>query len=189
MKGGRFSAFGRAAAAIGLAFGVAACSHAPAHVETTGVRAAADLADTDAPDSVAALLRYDEVLRSMTPASLDEEYGRISGALLGDPSAPNRLRTAMLLSRPETTFRDDARAQAHLRNVLNDPGPNARDYRHLAAFLLAKLKDREEIESALTDERKQRQKLEQQLDKLKAIEKDFGSRLPPNPLPNSTKEQ
>lgn len=182
MDRGEIIAFGKAVTAIFLAAGIAGCTHAPARGGTTGARAAAALADTDAPDSVEALLRYDEVLRIMTPASLDEEYGRISGALPGDPSAPNRLRAAMLLSRPETTFRDDARAQALLRNVLNDPNPDVRSYRPLAAFLLATAKERERSETELANERKQRQKLEQQLDQLKAIEKDFGKRLPPKPM-------
>ena len=43
-------------------------------------------------------------------------------------------------------------------------------------------------ETALADERRQRQKLEQQLDQLKAIEKEFGNRLAPKPIPKPMKE-
>lgn len=189
MSCGRFIAFGRTVTGICLAVGVAACAHAPATGVRAGPTAVAAPAADDAPDGVEALLRYDELIRFMTPEALNEEYGRIAGKLAGDPGAPNRLRAALLLARPGTMFHDATRAQELLRLVLNDPAANARAYRPLASYQLAILRDREQIETALADERKQRQKLEQQLDQLKAIEKDFGNRLPPKPLPKSTKEQ
>ncbi len=186
---GRFIVFGRTVGAICFAIGVSGCAHAPAPGVRAGATTVAVPVADGAPDGVEALLRYDELLRFLTPEALNEEYGRIAGRLAGDPSAPNRLRAALLLARPGTMFHDATRAQELLRLVLNDPASNARAYRPLASYQLAILRDREQIETALADERKQRQKLEQQLDQLKAIEKEFGNRLPPKPLPNSTKEQ
>jgi hypothetical protein len=173
--------------AICLAVGVGGCAHARAPRVAASPAPVALAAADDAPDGVETLLRYDELLRFMTPQALNDEYARIAGKLAGDPSAPNRLRAALLLGRPGTMFHDPARAQELLRLVLNDPATNARTYRPLASFQLAILRDREQIESSLADERKQRQKLEQQLDQLKAIEKEFGNRPPPKPLPDSTK--
>ena len=49
-------------------------------------------------------------------------------------------------------------------------------------LLLATLDDRKQLESELTDERGQRQELQQKLDQLKAIEQDTGTRIPPKPM-------
>jgi hypothetical protein len=88
----------------------------------------------------------------------------------------------LLLSRPGTSVRDDARAKEYLRQVLRDSGLGARPYHDLARFLLPMLDERERLEGALADERGQREVLRQKLEQLKAIEQETGKRIPPKPL-------
>jgi len=182
------NAIGYVVVMVGLAGHVAGCAYmqspgGPAAARTATASAAGSIPpDIRSSDSVDALVRYGALLRSIPAEALEREYTQISGANAHDTNAPDRIRLALLLSVPGASFQDNARARRYLEKVLDDPGYNARQYRDLARLLLATLDDRKQLESALADERRQRQELQQKLDQLKAIEQDTGTRIPPKPM-------
>ncbi len=162
---------------------ITACSATSPTTGTVAARAEpAAFAPGAAPDSVEELLRYGERLGALPPQALNQEYVQAARALAGDASAANRVRVALLVSRPGTSFRDDKRARSLLREVTNDPRYNARKYQGLASFLLLALDDRERVEAALAEERRQHQELQHKLEQLKAIEQDFSRRIPNEPI-------
>ena len=181
-------AMGNAVVMLCLAGNIAGCAFLepggrPVTARTASQNAAQGIPpDIRSSDDVSGLLSYGALLRSIRAASLEREYMLAADALAADPSAPNRIRVAMLLSLPGASFQDNGRARGYLAQVLDDPGFSARQYRGLAHFLLVMLDDRKQIEGALADERRQRQALQQKLDQLKAIEQDTGTRIPPKPL-------
>lgn len=141
------------------------------------------LASAAAPETVDELLQYARRLDTLQPEALDREYAQAStDALTNDASAASRIRMALLLSRVGTSFRDDARAQALLKQVIDDPRRDSRTYHGLASFLLVTLDERNRLEKMLADERKQRQELQRKLEQLKVIERDFDRRIPAEPI-------
>lgn len=138
--------------------------------------------DIRSSESVEALLSYGALLRSIRTESLEREYAYAARTFANDPNAPNRIRLALLLSLAGASFQDNSRAKGYLEQVLGDSGYNVRQYHGLARFLLAMLNDRQQLESGLAEERRQRQELQQMLDQLKAIERDTGTRIPPKPM-------
>lgn len=182
------SAIGNAVVMVCLAVSIAGCAYARSRAAPAAALTASEPdvqsipPDVRSSDSVEVLLRYGALLRSIRGESLEQEYAQAAGLLADDSSAPNRIRLAMLLSFPGASFQDNTRAREYLELVRDDAGYNAREYHALARFLLAMLDDRKQLESALAGERRQRQKLRQKLEQLKAIERDTGSRIPPKPM-------
>jgi hypothetical protein len=177
-------AAGAAVVFVCLAGGVSGC----AYVKSLGAAADADASAQVIPpevrssDSLEALLHYGSLLYAVPAKSLEQEYGDVERRFASEANAPDRIRFALLLSRPGTSVRDDARAKEYLRQVLRDSGLGARPYHDLARFLLPMLDERERLEGALADERGQREVLRQKLEQLKAIEQETGKRIPPKPL-------
>lgn len=132
------------------------------------------------PETVDELLRYGRRLEALPPKALTDEYARAAGALAENHSAANRIRVALLLSRPGTSFHDDKRAQALLKQVMTDARYSTRRYHGLASFLALTLAERQRAEAALAEERRQRQDLQKKLEQLKAIELEL--RIPAEPI-------
>jgi hypothetical protein len=178
------AATGTAVVFLFLAGGVSGCAYvkslgAPAD---PGPSAYVIPAEVRSSDSLESLLYYGGLLYSMPAESLEREYAEIERRFASEANAPNRIRLALLLSRRGTSVRDDARAKEHLQRVLRDSGSGARPYHDLARFLLPMLDDRQRLEGALADERRQREDLGQKLEQLKAIEQDTAKRIPPKPI-------
>ena len=143
----------------------------------------ATLVSAAAPETVDELLQYARRLDTLQPEALGREYAQASsGGLTDDASAASRIRIALLLSRVGTSFRNDARARALLKQVMDDPRRNSRTFHGLASFLLIALDERGRLEDMLAEERRQRQELERKLEQLKVIERDFDRRIPAEPI-------
>ena len=184
MKCRLFHVLGHAVAAACLTANLAGCAHAEPEDEVAWVgRIAEDpQPDIGPSDSAEGLLSYGAWLRSIRSESLEQEYMRTAAALAKDPTAPNRIRMALLSSLPGAPYQDYARAKGHLEQVLGDSGDSARSYHGVARFLMALLDERRQLENSLADERRQRQESQQKLEQLKAIEQDTGTRIPPKPI-------
>lgn len=164
-----------------LAGAIAGCAATPPRTSGAVARPEPAAAKPAAgPETVDELLLYGHRLEALPSQALTEEYARAAGALAEDPSAANRIRVALLLSRPGTSFRDDKRAQALLKQVTADARYPARRYHGLASFLALTLDDRQRVEAALAEERRQRQDLQNKLEQLKAIELEL--RIPAEPI-------
>jgi hypothetical protein len=141
------------------------------------------LTSANAPETLDELLQYVYRLDTLQPEELEREYTQTSaGVLADDASAASRIRVALLLSRVGTSFRNDARAQTLLEQVIKDPRRDSRTYHGLASFLLVTLNERDRLEDMLADERRQRQELQHKLEQLKVIERDFDRRIPAEPI-------
>jgi len=181
-------AIGYAVVTTCLAMNIAGCAYmnspgGPAAARPAPASAVQGIpADVRSSDGVEGLVRYGALLHSLPAEAQEREYAQVAGALERNRNASDRIRMALLLSIPGASFRNDARARKYLEQVLDDRGHNTRQYRDLARLLLATLDDRKQLESELTDERRQRQELQQKLDQLKAIEQDTGTRIPPKPM-------
>ena len=98
------------------------------------------------------------------------ELTMANSAYIREAGDSERLRLALLLSMPNTAFRDDGRALSLLEPVLaapaNPPGP----LKQLAFVLQTQLADRMR---ALRDEQKRADELSQKLDALRKLERSL----------------
>lgn len=184
MKGSVLQQLGNIAAAICFVAQPVGCAHAKPEEDLPVDEVLMEKVrpETATIESVEDFLSYGAWLRSIRAPSLEQEYTTAAAAQADDPSASHRIRLALLLSLPGTSFQDTARARAQLEHVLGDTDEAARPYHDLARFLKAVLDERRQVESTLTDERRQRQQLQQKLEQLKVIEQETGTRIPPKPI-------
>jgi hypothetical protein len=121
------------------------------------------------------LLRYTERVSRMEDPAQRREHALAAQAFARDASAFNRLRLALLLTLPDTSFQCDSCARDLIREYLqadaHDPA-----WRDFAALLLRSAEQNLQLRRALDTERKQRQQALEQLDKLKAIEQRLSER-------------
>ncbi len=96
----------------------------------------------------------------------------------------NRLRLALLLSKPDTAFRDDDEAAALLADFLTDPANAQHPQRALASQLADDLAERqrlltqlEALEKSLAQERQHAQALAKELKKLQATAASLQKRV------------
>lgn len=159
-----------AVAASGCA---ATAPRAPDSADTGRTSSAVPLAGADRDE----LLHYIETVRAMPADELEREAAAVDADANGRPSAANRLRLGIFLGFAPPPYRATARAQEILDSVWRDEGDDKRD---VVRLLLAVLQDRQQLETALNDERRQRQALRNKLDQLKAIEEDLDRRMQPS---------
>jgi hypothetical protein len=137
----------------------------------------------------AELLMYHQRLRGMSSEELGAEYTTASQAFSKQKSDSARLRLAMLLDLPGTTFHDDARAQALAEEVAKGKNPEGSALRPLAALIAANVAEQrrqdernQKLAQRLQEEEKRAEALQQKLDGLKAIEKNLLNREPTKPV-------
>lgn len=121
------------------------------------------------------LLRYIESVRAMPAPQLEHEAHMLDHNARLEPNAVNRLRLGVFLGFAPPPYRATGRAQELLDGVWRDDGGQ----RDIVRLLQAVLQDRQQLETTLTDERRQRQALRNKLDQLKAIEEDLDRRMEP----------
>lgn len=157
---------------------VAGCSlFSPERDET----ACAEVSCVERPQGLGGLMRYAQVLRTLDAPVQQREYDRVESRFTRQSTVINRLMLALLLSTPDTAFRNDVRA----RELLSEYVETNRDdgaYRDFAAFLLRGLNERYALEQATEGERRLHQQLRKQVEELKAIEQHMNQR-------DQTKEQ
>jgi hypothetical protein len=142
---------------------------------TDGPAACVEASCVERPQSVGGLIRYAQALRALDAPVQQGEYQRVESRFARQPTAINRLMLALLLSTPETTFRNDARSRELLAEYVElnrDDGA----YRDFAAFLLRGLNERYAMEQAMEGERRLHQQLRKQVEELKAIEQHMNQR-------------
>ena len=159
-----------AVAASGCA---ATASRAPSPAQPARPFSQVSLAGADRDE----LLRYIETVRAMPVDELEREATTVDADANGRPSVANRLRLGVFLGFAPPPYRATARAQELLDSVWRDEGDEKRD---IVRLLLAVLQERQQLETALSDERRQRQALRNKLDQLKAIEEDLDRRMQPS---------
>jgi hypothetical protein len=127
------------------------------------------------PEGLAELVRYAEVLRVLDADALQREYQQVEERFSDRQAVMDRFSLILLLSMPETPFRNDVRA----RELLSEYVERNRDdgaYWHMAQFLLRDLNERRAMEQAMEAERRQTLQLRKQVQELKAIEQHMDQR-------------
>jgi hypothetical protein len=161
--------------------------------------ARAPQAPTREPSETAALglVRYANGLRALPPAALDAERQRTERELATMWSADAALRMSLLLTSPQASAPDPARAEA-LLHAVGSAAPAYPAQAELARFLLALLVEQprhaeetrvaaapldtalarevDELRRALAAERSRRDELEQQVEALKQLEQNLNQR-------------
>jgi len=144
------------------------------------------------------LMGYSRVMQSYPRARLKDEFKRVATDLADNPSTINKIRMAVLLSIPDTSFRNDERAMQLLSNIVNMdnmgsarkdtlPGPlkdplqaPLQEYAHVLLDNLQQRADDALAQKHLSDElkaeRQKRAQLQKQLDALRSIEKSISQR-------------
>jgi hypothetical protein len=120
-------------------------------------------------------MRYAEAIHDLDADALQREYVEVEERFSDKQAVMDRFSLILLLSAPDTPFRNDARA----RELLSEYVDRNRDdgaYWHVAQFLLRSLNERRAMEQATEAERKQTQQLRKQVQELKAIEQHMDER-------------
>ncbi len=138
-----------------------------------------EMAENRALSELEKLFTYFEEVQKLTRNERLQEYELLKRTLDQDRSEYVRLQLAILLSVPDSTFHDEARAQSLIDPILKEkPGrPQLRPMAYLLSILLAAQRDAEEelrvLKEALQDEAERNRTLEQKLEALKTLERNL----------------
>jgi hypothetical protein len=140
------------------------------------------IAPTTNEDELLQIMHYSRIMQSYPRARLKDEFKRAATALADNPDTANQLRMAILLSIPNTSFKNEKRAMQMLSRIVND-GKQSSKLQEYAYLLLDTLQQRgevmqinKELSEELQAERQKRVQLQQKLDALKSIEKSISQR-------------
>lgn len=117
-------------------------------------------------------LRYSQRIKKLTPAELTKEYEQVSQAFARSKSDLGRVRLALLLSLPNTSFSDDGVALNLLKEWLKESKPPYTGLRAFGFFLSGTLEEKREAD-------KRADALQKKLDALKSMEKNLMQREKP----------
>jgi hypothetical protein len=116
------------------------------------------------------LLRYFQQLKKLSGTELGKEHDNVRQAYLKERSEFNRVRLAMILSLPNTSFGDDSRAL----ELLDPTVRNQQASLYGLAFLLsAHLQERRKLDGSIQNLQQNLQGLQQKLDALKSLERSL----------------
>ena len=141
-----------------------------------------------APDVVARVLIYAERVRTMPPAELNQELGRLAAP--GEANLPASLVQLSLVLSQLRQLPELIRGQELLARVLANAGPDAQLLHPLARLLAFRYGEQRRLEDQLEKERQQTREVQRKLDQtnerleaLKAIERSLTTRPPAPPAP------
>ncbi|WP_326533480.1 hypothetical protein [Pseudorhodoferax sp.] len=141
---------------------------------------------TDSSTIAQSLLLYADRLRRMAPADLALELTRLSDIPEPQRQPGEDLQLAMALAQTRVPA-DLVRAQGLAQRVLGNPREEARGLYPLAGMLVARYAEQRRVEEALDRQAQQLREQQRRIDQLterleavRAIERSFTSRPPPN---------
>ena len=125
------------------------------------------------------MMQYYDSLRKQSPSELAKIYDRVKQNFGQNKSDANRIRLALLLTLPNTSFRDVS-AALHLLNEWPRDSKhvnNLQSFRNLLAVLLTEQQrlgnNLEEASQKLKEEQKRADTLQHQIDAIKSMEKNL----------------
>lgn len=126
------------------------------------------------------LLEFYDAVRKQPAAELNKEYEKARQQLAQNKTDLYRMRLALLLTLPNTSFHDDAAAINFLNEVLKDAKKNTASLHGLASLLLSGLTEKQRVVDDLTQKLKIEQKrgdeLQVKVDAIKNMEKSMTRR-------------
>ncbi|HTJ55046.1 MAG TPA: dihydrolipoamide acyltransferase [Nitrosospira sp.] len=125
------------------------------------------------------MMQYYDSLRKQSSSELAKIYDRVKQNFGQNKSDANRIRLALLLTLPNTSFRDVSAALHLLNDWPRDSkhANNLQSFRNLLAALLAEQQrlsnNLEEASQKLKEEQKRADTLQHQIDAIKSMEKNL----------------
>lgn len=142
-------------------------------------------------DEVAGLLDYFHRLANAAPEEQRKALASAQAEFDEQAGEAQRLRLALVLALPRAPWRDDGRLLALLAPLDPSAGQPSSPRRDLAGLLLRLVAERQRLakdeqrrhETALRDEQRKSQELQQKLDALRSIDRDLRLRPAPRSRP------
>lgn len=123
------------------------------------------------------LLQDYDAWRKQSPAELTRDYDKARQSLVQTKNNVNRLRVALLLSLPNTSFHDNGAALTLTNEVLKDTKSAGAGLRGLASLLNTSLNEQQKIaedgSQKLKDEQRRADGLQEKVDAIKKMEKNL----------------
>lgn len=143
----------------GLLFG--GCSYVKSRYDTSARQS------TGHPSNVDGYLAYFRYTSSLSGEELKKEYTVVNQAYAKTKNDNNRLQLALLLSLPNTGFRDDSRALSLLKEFLANKASDSSQLKDFALLLSAYIAEHKRQEEKLKTEQARSEELEQKFEGLK----------------------
>lgn len=150
---------GAALLLCGLLFG--GCSFVKSPLDTSAPKT------TRQPNDVDGYLAYFRYASSISGEELKKEYTVINQAYAKTKNDNSRLQLALLLSLPNTSFRDDAKALSLLREFLASKANENSQLRDFAWLLSTQIVEHKRQEEKLKTEQSRNEEMEQKLEGMK----------------------
>lgn len=150
---------GAALLLCGLLFG--GCSFVKSSLDTSTPKT------TRQPHDVDGYLAYFRYASSISGEELKKEYTVINQAYAKNKNDSSRLQLALLLSLPNTGFKDDAKALGLLKEFLANKANESSHLKDFALLLSAHIAEHKRQEEKLKTEQSRNEELEQKLEGLK----------------------
>ncbi len=158
-----------------------ACTNFPSQFHTANKGWTPSLIVTSQADE---LLQYYDFARKLSASELTKEYEKARQNLAQSKVDGNKLRLALLLTLPNTSFKDNATAQTLVNDILKDNKASNPGLHALANLLSASLAEQQEMaqknkdeQKDLTqkwkDEQKRADGLQEKVDAIKSMEKNL----------------
>lgn len=168
--------------ALVLAMTLSAC--VPPFVRDTGAAAAQCPPGAGIALTAAQLMQYHACIGSLPAPDLETQYGEVALALAKNGRDSDRVKLAMLLAAPGTSFHDTEMALSLLTAGDSDAAPP--DLRHLTHLLSALLLEQQRAEDAVSDlskslaaERARSAYLQKKIDAVKDLEINLNEKYQP----------
>lgn len=150
---------GAALLLFGLLFG--GCSLVKSPLDTSAPKT------TRQPNDVDGYLAYFRYASSISGEELKKEFTVINQAYAKTKNDNSRLQLALLLSLPNTSFRDDAKALGLLREFLASKANESSQLRDFAWLLSTQIAEHKRQEEKLKTEQSRNEEMEQKLEGMK----------------------
>jgi len=150
---------GAALLLCGLLFG--GCSFVKSSLDTNAPKT------TRQPNDVDGYLAYFRYVSSLSGEELKKEYTAVNQVYAKNKNDSSRLQVALLLSLPNTSFRDDAKALGLLKEFLVNKANESSQLKDFALLLSAQIAEHKRQEEKLKTEQSRNEELEQKLEGLK----------------------
>lgn len=131
---------------------------------------------------VESYLAYFRYASNLSNDDLKKEYNAVSQVYGKSRSDDSRMQLALLLSLPGASFRDDARAQSLLKEVIANKANDDSPLKDFALLLSTQIVEHRKQEEKTKTEQARAEELEQKLEALKSIERSIIERQQTQPV-------
>jgi hypothetical protein len=126
-----------------------------------------DRPSTSQPNNIDGYLAYYRYTSNLSSEEQKKEYAMVNQAYAKNKNDSSRLQLALLLSLPNTSFKDDSRALSLLKEFLANKATDSSQQKDFALLLSTYIAEHKRQEEKLKTEQGRNEELEQKLETLK----------------------